>query len=37
VLAAACAVWVGRYDVKSAERHHSNLVVGHRKGLSHEY
>ena len=37
VLAAACAVWVGRYDVKSAERHHPNLVVGHRKGLSHEY
>ena len=37
VLAAACAVWVGRYDVKSAEHHHPNLVVGHRKGLSHEY
>ncbi|MEI6718568.1 MAG: PucC family protein, partial [Betaproteobacteria bacterium] len=37
VLAAACAVWVGRYDVKSAEHHHPNLVVSHRKGLSHEY
>jgi BCD family chlorophyll transporter-like MFS transporter len=37
VLAAACAIWVGRYDRQGAEQRHIPLVVGHRKDLSHEY
>ena len=37
VLAAACAIWVGRYDRKGTELRHIPLVVCHRKDLSHEY
>jgi BCD family chlorophyll transporter-like MFS transporter len=37
VLAAACAIWVGRYDRQGKEQRHIPLVVGHRKDLSHEY
>jgi len=37
VLAAACAIWVGRYDRKVTESTRIPLVVGHRKELSHEY
>ena len=37
VLAAACAIWVGRYDRKVIESPGIPLVVGHRKELSHEY
>jgi BCD family chlorophyll transporter-like MFS transporter len=37
VLAAACAIWVGRYDLKTEEKRHTPLGVGHRKDLSHEY
>jgi BCD family chlorophyll transporter-like MFS transporter len=37
VLAAACAIWVGRYDRQGTEQRHIPLVVGHRKDLSHEY
>lgn len=37
VLAAACAIWVGRYDRQETEQRHIPLVVGHRKDLSHEY
>jgi hypothetical protein len=37
VLAAACAIWVGRYDHQGKEQRHIPLVVGHRKDLSHEY
>jgi BCD family chlorophyll transporter-like MFS transporter len=27
VMAAACAVWVGRYDLKTVEQRHTNLVL----------
>jgi BCD family chlorophyll transporter-like MFS transporter len=27
VMAAACAVWVGRYDFKTVEQRHTNLVL----------
>jgi len=37
VMAAACAVWVGRYDHQGEKPRHSPLLVGHRKDLSHEY
>jgi BCD family chlorophyll transporter-like MFS transporter len=37
VLAAACAIWVGRYDRQGTDQRHIPLVVGHRKDLSHEY
>jgi BCD family chlorophyll transporter-like MFS transporter len=37
VLAAACAIWVGRYDPPVAKPRFFPWVVGHRKDLSHEY
>ncbi len=37
VLAAVCAIWVGRCDRQGTELPHAPLVVGHRKELSHEY
>ncbi|WP_333841158.1 BCD family MFS transporter [Limnohabitans sp.] len=37
VMAAACAVWVGRYDRMGSAPRHTRLSVGHRKDLSHEY
>jgi BCD family chlorophyll transporter-like MFS transporter len=37
VLAAACAVWVGRYDRKDAPNRRTPFVVGPKKELSHEY
>jgi BCD family chlorophyll transporter-like MFS transporter len=37
VLAAACAIWVGRYDRPDAARRHTPFVVGPGKELSHEY
>jgi MFS transporter, BCD family, chlorophyll transporter len=37
VLAAACAIWVGRYDRKKAAQSHNPFVVGPKKELSHEY
>ena len=37
VLAAACAVWVGRYDRNDATHRHHPFVVGPKKELSHEY
>jgi len=37
VMSAGCAVWVGRYDQKSAPMRQSPKVVGLTKELSHEY
>ncbi len=37
VMSAGCAVWVGRYDHKSAPMRQSPKVVGLTKELSHEY
>jgi len=37
VMAAACAVWVGRYDLQKALRRHPSSVVSPRKDLIHEY
>lgn len=37
VLAAACAIWVGRYDRTDAAHRHTSFVVGPGKELSHEY
>jgi BCD family chlorophyll transporter-like MFS transporter len=37
VLAAACAVWVGRYDRIDATHRPNPFAVGLRKELSHEY
>ena len=37
VISALCAIWVGRYDLKSSKEHHVSLDVGFRKDLSHEY
>ncbi len=37
VMSAGCAVWVGRYDQKSAPMRQSPKVVGLTKDLSHEY
>jgi BCD family chlorophyll transporter-like MFS transporter len=37
VMAAACAVWVGRYDLKKALRRLPSSVVSPRKDLIHEY
>ena len=37
VMAAACAVWVGRYDLQKALQRHPSSVVSPRKDLIHEY
>lgn len=37
VMSAVCAVWVGRYDQKSASMRPSPHLVGLKKDLSHEY
>lgn len=37
VLAAACAIWVGRYDRTDAAHRYTSFVVGPGKELSHEY